>query len=389
MPSPQHPALTGRTTVNSVVAWGTYDLGKPRVRILLRGLRENGVEVIECHQDVWRGIEDKSQVSGWRERLRLAGRWLLAYPTLVWCYLRAPRHNAVLIPYLGQLDILILWPFAKLRRQPLILDAFLSLYNTVVEDRRLISQRNPIAWLLFAWEWLACHAADHLLVDTNAHGAYFCATFGLDAKRIQRVFVGVEPERFPPAPSPTPKADGEPFNVLFYGQFIPLHGIDTVVRAAKLTEDDNIRWHLIGTGQEAPRIERLIAELRPTNLTWTRWVPYEQLINQIHAADVCLGIFGATDKAARVIPNKVFQILAAGTALITRDSAAAREILVPNKFLRLIPPGNAQALASSVPEMAQRLGPVGAFSEFAVLQSKILPRSVVSDLVSVLRSLEK
>ena len=332
-----------------VVAWGTYDLGKPRVRILLRGLRENGVEVIECHQDVWRGIEDKSQVSGWRERLRLAAHWLLAYPALVWCYLRAPRHDAVLIPYLGQLDILILWPFAKLRRQPLILDAFLSLYNTVVEDRRLISKRNPIAWLLFAWEWLACHAANRLLVDTNAHGAYFCATFGLDAKRIQRVFVGVEPERFPPPAAPsTPKAKGEPLHVLFYGQFIPLHGIDTVVRAAKLTEADNIHWHLIGTGQEAPRIESLIAELRPTNLTWTRWVPYEQLIDQIHAADLCLGIFGATDKAARVIPNKVFQILAAGTPLITRDSPAMRELVQSGPAVRLIAAEDPHALAHAV-----------------------------------------
>ena len=42
-----------------VVAWGTYDLGKPRDRILLRGLRENDVEVLECHSDVWQGIEDK------------------------------------------------------------------------------------------------------------------------------------------------------------------------------------------------------------------------------------------------------------------------------------------------------------------------------------------
>lgn len=46
-----------------VIAWGSYDLGKPRVRILLRGLRENGVEVLECHRDVWQGVEDKSQVA--------------------------------------------------------------------------------------------------------------------------------------------------------------------------------------------------------------------------------------------------------------------------------------------------------------------------------------
>ena len=36
-----------------IVAWGTYDLSKPRTRILLRAIREAGVDIVECHQDVW------------------------------------------------------------------------------------------------------------------------------------------------------------------------------------------------------------------------------------------------------------------------------------------------------------------------------------------------
>jgi hypothetical protein len=112
-----------------VVVWGTYDLGKPRVRILLRGLRENGVEVTECHRVVWGGIEDKSQISGWKDKLLLGLRWLAAYPALVYRYLRLPNHDAVLICYMGHADVLVLWPFAKLRRKPIIWDAFLSLCN--------------------------------------------------------------------------------------------------------------------------------------------------------------------------------------------------------------------------------------------------------------------
>ena len=47
-----------------IVFWGTYDTGKPRVRILLQGLRENGVEVSECQANIWENVEDKSQLSG-------------------------------------------------------------------------------------------------------------------------------------------------------------------------------------------------------------------------------------------------------------------------------------------------------------------------------------
>ncbi len=53
-----------------IVYWGTYDTGKPRNRILLRGLKENKIEVTECHADIWQGVEDKSQITGWKNKLK-------------------------------------------------------------------------------------------------------------------------------------------------------------------------------------------------------------------------------------------------------------------------------------------------------------------------------
>ena len=313
-----------------VVFWGTYDTGKPRVRILLRGLRENGVEVLECHKEVWGGVEDKSQIKGGLRKLLFLAKWLFAYPGLVWRYMRLPRHDAVVVGYLGQLDVLILWPFARLRSVPVALDAFLSLYNTVVEDRKLIGRGNPLAWLLWTWEWLACKAADLIFVDTSAHGTYFIDTFGVDKRKVKRAFVGAETERFE-SRRPDLRDPARPFTALFYGQFIPLHGIETVVRAAKLSEQTGIRWIIIGTGQESERIRDLVATLNPTNLEQVDWIPYADLIDWIQKADVCLGIFGDTEKAGRVIPNKVFQILAGGRPLITRDSEAIRELLPPGR----------------------------------------------------------
>jgi glycosyltransferase involved in cell wall biosynthesis len=311
-----------------VVFWGTYDTGKPRVRILIRGLKENGVEVVECHKDVWSGIEDKSQIKGPFRKSMLLLKWLLAYPVLIWRYLRLPKHDAVVVGYLGQLDVLILWPFARLRGVPIVLDAFLSLYNTVVEDRAMLRRGNPLACLLWTWEWAACKAADMIMVDTSAHGKYFIDTFAANSKKVKRVFVGAETDMFDSHP-PTPRDPNQPFTVLFYGQFIPLHGIDTVVRAAKLTESASIRWIIIGTGQESQKVKALVASLNPTNLEQIDWIPYGDLIDWIQKADVCLGIFGNTEKAGRVIPNKVFQILASGRPVITRDSEAIRELLPP------------------------------------------------------------
>jgi glycosyltransferase involved in cell wall biosynthesis len=336
-----------------VVLWGTYDLGKPRNRILIRALRDAGVDLLECHADAWAGVADKAGPGGWRRIAGGIGRSLLAYPALLWRYARQPQHDIALVGYLGHLDVLLLWPFARLRGVPIVWDAFLSLHETVVEDRAMVGRWNPIAWLLWLWDWLAARAARLVLLDTQAHADWFAATFHLRADRVAAVLVGAEPDVFAALPQPAVRAPDRPLRILFYGQFIALHGIETIVEAAARSDPARQRWTLIGTGQEAARIRRLL-EARPiANLEWIEWVPYRTLRDRIEAADICLGIFGASGKAARVIPNKVFQVLAAGRPLVTRDSLALRE-LVPAGApgIRLVPPGDAAALLAAIEALA-------------------------------------
>ncbi|MBW2232895.1 MAG: glycosyltransferase, partial [Deltaproteobacteria bacterium] len=234
-------------------------------------------------------------------------------------------------------------------------DAFVILYDTVVEELALLGPRHPLARLLYAWEWLAARACNLVLLDTRAHGDYFAELFGLAPGRVADVPVGAEGDRFP-VTQPPPLAANDELRLLFYGQFIPLHGIDTIVRAivraARLAQEEAIQWTLIGSGQEEAKIRALLDAQPLARLTWIPWVEYEELSGWIQRADVCLGIFGATAKAGRVIPNKVYQILSAGAPLITRDSPAIRELLPsPPPQVILVPPVDPQALLSAVHSM--------------------------------------
>jgi glycosyltransferase involved in cell wall biosynthesis len=67
--------------------------------------------------------------------------------------------------------------------------------------------------------------------------------------------------------------------------------------------------------------------------------------------DVCLGIFGTGDKARRVVPNKVFQGAAAGCAIVT--SGTAPQLRVLGEAAVLVPPGNADALATALLDLAR------------------------------------
>ena len=344
----------------TVVFWGTYDLGKPRVRILLEGARRAGIRVIECHEGLWEGIEDKSEIKGLAGRLRFPLRWLGKLPGLVWRYLRLPAHDAVVVPYLGQFDVLALWPWARLRRKKVYWDAFLSLYDTVVLDRQRLAEGSLPARGLWILEWLACRAAHRVFLDTESHARAFEEMFRLPPGSVGSVRVGAE-DLFQPgspeeAPAPRSSAEDRPLEVLFYGQFIPLHGIDTILDAAALLESrqENVRWTIIGTGQEAPRLDERLRREGLSSVRRQDWVSYGQLPNAIRRADVCLGIFGRSDKASRVIPNKVFQILATGRPLVTADTPGIRELLEPGPRIALVPPGDAEALARAVVDLGRR-----------------------------------
>ena len=370
-----------------ILAWGTYDLGKPRTRILLRGLREQGVKVTECHVHAWEGIEDKS-------RMRFVGMFLMVlkmlflYPNLLWRYLFAPRHDFVLVGYLGLFDVLLLWPFAKLRGGKILWDAFIPVYNMVVEDRCLLIPGNLPARLLFWCEKLAAKVADLVILDTEAHRNYFTGTFAIQRKHTAVVFVGVEPEYFPPADVAMPST--ETLTVLFYGQFIPLHGIETIIQAARLAREEDIHWVVIGDGQMANKVESILKSEHLPRLRWIRWANYETLVDWIYSADVCLGVFGDSAKAARVIPNKVFQILHAGRSLITQDSVAIRELLNHDPpAVQLVPPNDAGALLAAVRQLGrERDRMVGSFLH-QTTRLRITPEAVGAQFLSAINAFQR
>jgi len=333
-----------------VLLWGTYDTGKPRTRILRDGMREVGIDVQEIHIDVWKGVEDKSQLKGSRSRLLLLLRWAFAYPRLLWRLARAPKADLLLIGYPGVVDACLASLVGHLRGIPVAWDVFISLYDTVVEDRKMLRPDGLAARCLHGLERRALRCVDLAFMDTSAHARRIEALFDLPAHSCGTVWVGTETAHFGPATMPPP-SDDAPMKVLFYGQFIPLHGIPTIIEAARLLDDAAIEWTLIGRGQEAEKIRTMLASVPLPKVRWVEWVDYEKLRDWIVQADLCLGIFGASQKAASVIPNKVFQIVAAGRPLVTRDSSAIRELLLPAPgCVYLVPDADPHALAHAIRE---------------------------------------
>src|SRR5205823_1548582 len=113
---------------------------------------------------------------------------------------------------------------------------------------------------------------------------------------------------------------------------------------------------------------------------WVRWVDYDHLPQELYRTGGALGIFGASAKAARVIPNKVFQALACGAPVVTADTRAARELLADGESALLVPPGDPEALAAALrrlrddPELASRIAAGGAEAYRAQASEEVLGR---------------
>jgi glycosyltransferase involved in cell wall biosynthesis len=295
-------------------------------------LRCAGVEVLERHEPVWEGREHKFG-AGVGSALRLAAAELRLRRRIDSD--SDSQFDAVLVGYPGHLDFGAARHIA--RERPVIFNPLVSLADTLVADRRRFRTGSVPARALAAIDRRAFSAADLVVADTAAQTELF-STIG--ARRVEVCFVGAEERVFRPGWTPP-----DEFTVLFVGKLIPLHGLETVLEAARLTPE--LRFRVVGSGQ----LGRLL-DGRPPNVEHVPWVEYERLADELHRASCALGIFGTSAKAARVIPNKVFQALACGTPVVTADTPAARELLRDGESALLVPPGDPQALSSAVRRLA-------------------------------------
>lgn len=346
-----------------VCYFGTYEREYPRNALVIAGLRQAGVTVWECHEPVWERQHDKSGAYRGLAALAMLLRLLQAYLRLIVRYWRTPVHDVVIVGYIGQFDLLLAWILTRLRKVSLVFNPLVSLYDTFCDDRGLVKAGSLTGRAFWLLDYLACRLADLVVLDTAQQVDYFASTFRLPAK-FRVLPVGADDHLFQAQPLRQRQAD-EPCEVLFVGKLIPLHGCETILQAAALLRDQPVHFTIVGSGQQHALVQRLVAELGLTHVTLIDWIEYHLLPDCYAQADLCLGIFGASSKAARVIPNKVFQALAMGRPVLTADSPALRSELRPGEEVWVCRPADAADLARQIITLAgdaplrQRLAEMG------------------------------
>ena len=141
----------------TICYFGNFNPDYARNKVIIKGLEENGVKVVYS--------------------------------------LRVP-HDLVIVGYSDSRWVV---PLARLlSRKKIVWDAFYSLYDSWVFDRKLVSPRSLKAKYYWWADWLSCTLADRILLDTNAHIDYFVKTFRIPRHKFVRVLVGTDDQIFHP-----------------------------------------------------------------------------------------------------------------------------------------------------------------------------------------------
>lgn len=291
--------------------------------------------------------------------------------------------DVVLVTEGGHRFVPTIAPLARALRVPIVFDAFTSRYNTYVEDRQTVASGTLKARQLWWMDKLAIHAADVCVFDTREHARYFGEHYGAP-KRAHVIEVGVDETLFGASELNT----AQRFEVLFYGTYIPLQGVQVIVEAAdRLRHDPTIAFTLIGSGQTHAQIAERARQLTLPNLVLRDLVPPHALPELIKRADVVLGIFGDTTKAANVVPNKVVQAAASARPIITRVSPAIGHYFMDGSSALLVAP-DAAALAGAILKLRDQpdLRTALASNARAVFEQHFSERALTVKMAAVLEA---
>ena len=276
------------------------------------------------------------------------------YPTRYWSslvsYLRSPKFDLLFLGFLGHPYAL----FAKrLSPRKTILDALLSPYDTICLDRRYFSPNSLPGKYLKKFEATAYQNVDRILFDTQTHVSYIRKEFSLPRGKLAHLYVGADESVFYPGPEST---SGDDCKILWYGTFLPLHGVGTVMDAIDLLSNEKrLSFTIVGKGMESRKFVKWLKKSDDRRITYIPWLPLRKLGELTREADIFLGgHFSKTAKASRVVPAKAFEGAAAGRAMIVGDNSANREVFRPNVDAAFVEMANGVVLAETISDLAAK-----------------------------------
>jgi glycosyltransferase involved in cell wall biosynthesis len=257
------------------------------------------------------------------------------------------KKDAYFVSYQGYFLVIFLRLFTK---KTIIFDYYVSLHDMIIKDRKISTPNSPIGKLTFWLDKRSLELADHIIVDTTQLINTAVDNYGIDRNKFIRLPLAVNEEKIFPKVIQRHK---EIFTLVYMGSYIPFHGVDIVMNAAKILEDqgEEIYFLMLGKGQKYEMSTALAKKHALKNIEFIDFVTMEELNDYYNASDVTLGAFGAGERAKVFITNKAYESFALGKPHLTLETPAMKELFVEDKSIFFVKGSTPSSLAKKILEI--------------------------------------
>lgn len=328
------------TNQSSVVLIGDYDYHYPREKNIREGLEHHGITVYDCQ------FSEEQRFIRPIKILLIPIFYLRTWIRIRQILQKEPDPDALFVTKFNPLILPLVWIFSRRLDCPLVYDLFVSLSRTA----EMRGVNTFLVRFIWAIEYLALRLPDYNTVGTNQFIQLYSKMYSVPKNRFIRLPPGADEEWYYPLENLSKQ---DKFTAVYWGNFLPHHGVEIIVEAARILEKrgrDKLKIVFVGKGPQKQHAEYLAAKYGLNIVQFEGFVPMEELQHWIGSSHVALGVFSADKRAMASITNKVSEGVAMRKAVITERSPAIEEWFENKKSIYMIPPEDPEALADAIEE---------------------------------------
>ena len=334
----------------NIAVIGSYWQKYSRNRALVEGLRSSGANVTEYNYVIEPEKMNEAGDLGFVRVLKRAWQLITSSAFVISKTKTLSKADVIMCLYPGHLDLATAWLIAKIVNKPLVFDGCISLYDSLVIDKKVIQPNSLTAKLLLYLERILLTLPDLILTDTVSMGKFNTEKLNVPTEKLAIIPLGANDHIYKKS---SKKTTNRKTQVFFFGLYNPLQGTQYIAQAAKyLKNRKDIEIVMLGEGPDRAEAENIVKNNKLSNISFIGFVPEKELVSHIQDCDIMLGIFADTHIAKRVVPNKVFAGLACGKAVITANHPPINDFFTHKENMYVCKPNDPKSLSQAIIELA-------------------------------------
>lgn len=137
-------------------------------------------------------------------------------------------------------------------------------------------------------------------------------------------------------------------NIMFAGNIGKAQSIDTIINAANLLKDSNVKFHIVGDGSELKNIKNLVESLKLPNVIFYGQQKLTDMPKLYRLANIMLVTLSKDTYANYTLPGKVQTYLACGMPIFGAADGATNKLINDNKCGVCVASGDFISLSKAI-----------------------------------------